>query len=187
VFPIRSWLKLNKMTIQPLLFVIAILLVLIFWEMSKINSHLKEGASHRNGMGEGRPRESIQTLTTCENSSARAAVRVSRQGHGWLSKTSVRDEPSGRAWFARPPVSGQAVSWIALKPFVGSSGCIHLESWRGFLRGAGWVECEQFRVSKGLHHENATVDFRSRFPFGYGGPFSRWSISLVKSEIRAFY
>ncbi len=33
------------MTIQLLLFVIAILLVAIFWELSKINSHLKKSLS----------------------------------------------------------------------------------------------------------------------------------------------
>ncbi len=38
------------MNVQFLLFVIAILLVLIFWELSKINSHLKKTLLPRQDM-----------------------------------------------------------------------------------------------------------------------------------------
>jgi len=38
------------MNVQFLLFVIAILLVLIFWELSKINSHLKKTLPTEKGL-----------------------------------------------------------------------------------------------------------------------------------------
>ena len=50
--------QLKSMNVQFLLFVIAILLILIFWELSKINSRLKKTLVPQDTMKENKHKES---------------------------------------------------------------------------------------------------------------------------------